>query len=278
MQSTIVSADWLHEHLDDANLVILDASTKTNVSGKDSQYDGKYIPKARFIDLKRNFSDLEAPFPNTLQSESQFELEARKLGIHKNSQIVVYDNLGVYNSPRIWWMFQAMGHKSIAVLDGGLPAWAQQGYKLTEDFHTAKNLGDFEAKLNKSTVKSYSQVLENIDAKDFSVIDARSRGRFDGSAPEPRQGLSSGHLPNSCSLPFEMVLDQGHFKSTEELTTIFSNLKTGNSPLVFSCGSGLTACIILLAAELVIENEKAVFDGSWTEWASTEGAPIEKNA
>lgn len=278
MQTTIVSTQWLHDHLNDTNLIVLDASTQTNISGKTSEYDGKHIPNARYFDLKNHFSDPQATFPNTLPNPKTFETEVRKLGVSNESQIVVYDNLGIYNSPRVWWMFQTMGHKNIAVLDGGLPAWANAGFEIAD--HLAKPLqpGNFTAQFDENQVKTYAEVLANIDLKNFTVIDARSKGRFDGTAPEPRQGMSSGHIPNSCNLPFEQVLSNGHFKSKEELKSLFSDLQTEDSPLVFSCGSGLTACIILLAAELVLNNQKAVFDGSWTEWASIEGSPIKKNS
>lgn len=277
MQTPLVSVEWLHDHIADPKLIILDASTKNNIAGKASAYDGIQIIGARFFNLKNKFSDQEASYPNTLPSEAQFELEAQKLGINQDSKIVVYDNLGIYNSPRVWWMFKAMGHKNVAVLNGGLPAWIQANH-MTQDFHsTAKHIGNFKASLDRRQVKSIEEVMTNIDRESFTVIDARSKGRFDGTAPEPREGMSSGHIPNSCNLPFEAVLDHGFMKPTEELKSLFDSLQLKEKPLVFSCGSGLTACIILLAAELVIDQPKAVFDGSWTEWASTKDAPIKKN-
>ncbi|MDP4687337.1 MAG: sulfurtransferase [Salibacteraceae bacterium] len=276
MQSPLVSAAWLNDHLNDPRLIILDASTKTNISGKKSEYDDLQILGSRYFDLKNNFSDAQASFPNTIPSAEAFEKEAQKLGVNEDSVIVIYDNLGIYNSPRAWWMFRAMGHENVAVLDGGLPAWVKGNFK-TQSIHSEpETLGNFKAHFDKSQVKSIEDVLTNINKENFTVIDARSKGRFDGTAPEPREGMSSGHIPNSCNLPFETVLDNGFMKSTSELKSLFDSLQLNENPLVFSCGSGLTACIILLAAELVNDQPKAIFDGSWTEWASTEGTPIDK--
>ena len=123
MKSTIVSVNWLRDNSKNKNLIILDTSSGSNISGKESTYSDRFIPNSRFFDLKNKFSDSSSPFPNTLPSAEQFEKEAIKLGINNDSTIVVYDNLGIYNSPRIWWMFKAMGHNNVTVLDGGLPAW-----------------------------------------------------------------------------------------------------------------------------------------------------------
>jgi thiosulfate/3-mercaptopyruvate sulfurtransferase len=165
----------------------------------------------------------------------------------------------------------------VAVLDGGLPAWVKAKLKTVSTHATASHLGDFKASFNEKNLKSYAEILQNIDSQNFQVIDARSKGRFDGTAPEPREGMSSGHIPNSCNLPFEAVLEHGFMKSKQELEKLFTRLNITDEPIIFSCGSGLTACIILLAAEIALPNEKAVFDGSWTEWASTAHSPIAKS-
>lgn len=276
MKDTLVSANWLRAHQTNSEVVVLDASPLTNISGLRSNYKELVIPGARYFDLKGKFSDPAGPFPNTLPSAADFEREARLLGINNNSWIVIYDNLGIYTSPRVWWMFRTMGHQHVHVLNGGLPCWVEEEYPTTDAHDTDFSSGNFRAKYQPQAVKSLNQLLENIDTKSSQVIDARSSGRFRGTAPEPREGLSSGHIPGSCNLPFEEVLENGKYKSDQALLEVFKRLPLGNQPLTFSCGSGLTACIILLAAELVLTNPKSVFDGSWTEWASTEGAPIVK--
>lgn len=258
----IKSVDWLVKNTDDPNLVILDASL---IAKKKRELQ---IIGSRYFDLPGKFSNKESKYPNTMPSENQFETEARALGINKDSRIIVYDNLGIYSAPRVWYMFRSMGHKEVYVLDGGLPAWIEAGQK-TEEIHEPNvDIGNFEAKANAKAFKSFEEIKANIETDEFKVLDARSKGRYDGTSPEPRKELQSGHIPKSSSLPFSEVLSEGKFKTKEELQKLFK----GDESLVFSCGSGLTACITLLAAEIVNEDqEKAVFDGSWTEWAIRNG-------
>lgn len=262
MNKHIVYPDWLKTHLNDKDLIILDASQPSNL------YESSNIPNARTFDLKNIFSDTGSAYPNAFPTVEQFEKECRKLGINKNSKIVVYDNRGIYFSPRVWWMFNVMGHQSVAVLDGGLPAWENHGFK-TEAREAAKYvMGDFSATLDVNAVKDFEFVKENIEKLSSLVVDARSSGRFKGTAPEPRKGLRSGCIPNSINIPYETLLENGKFKNKKELFEIFNSSQFTDEPLVFSCGSGVTACIVLLASELVgLKNKKSVFDGSWTEWA-----------
>lgn len=272
MNTKIVSAEWLSNNLNDPNLIILDTSPKSNVSGETTAYEGLQIPNSRNVDLKEHFSDKAAQFPNTVPSAEQFEAECRKLGINKNSNIVVYDNLGVYTSPRVWWLFKIMGHENIVVLDGGLPEWVTQGFAtIPREENTTYEQGDFEAKLHPEFVKTYEEILENTETNNFVVVDARSAGRFAGTAPEPRKGLKSGSIPNSVNIPYQDVLENGKFKSVEELKALFAEKIGDADNLTFSCGSGLTACIIMLANELSVNKGIAVYDGSWTEWAELQG-------
>ena len=162
-----------------------------------------------------------------------------------------------------------MGHQNIAVLNGGLPEWVRQGYETVQQKENNIIPGNFKAKFQSEMVKDYDFVSSNVSLQESVLIDARSGGRFEGIAPEPREGLPSGHIPGSLNLPYTHVLENGKFKSREDLSEIFNNLKINEKPLVFSCGSGVTACIILLASEFVLKNNKSVYDGSWTEWAQT---------
>lgn len=262
----IVTSKWLFENLNTSDLIILDASA-TPISGGVSEFQNKCITGARFFDLKNNFSNTTSLYPNMLPTPEDFQKECRKLGINSSSKLVIYDNLGVYSSPRVWWMFKTMGHEKVTVLDGGLPDWIANGYS-TEAIQLDKKImyGDFKANFNKEMVVDFDAIKINIQEQNAIVIDARSEGRFNGTAPEPRAELKSGHIPNSLNIPFENVLNDGKFKSVSELTSIFNSETYSDKPLVFTCGSGLTACIILLASELVLPNKKAVYDGSWTEW------------
>ena len=263
----LVSVKWLHQNLDDENLVLLDASLKSTAEGKNSSHKNLSIPTARYFDLKSKFSDQNSPFPNTIPSEQQFEAECRKLGINQASKIVVFDNMGIYSSPRVWWGFKAMGHENISVLNGGLSEWINHGY-LTEDRKVKEHVrGDFKAQFQKEFVKNYEDILNNLNSELFQVVDARSEGRFNGTANEPRKHLKSGHIRNSINIPYAQLLENGKYKSELELREIF-DLKRGNEKeMVFSCGSGLTACIVLLASRIAGYESKYVYDGSWTEWA-----------
>ncbi|MGB5227220.1 MAG: sulfurtransferase [Eudoraea sp.] len=263
MTEPIVSSIWLYNNLEDPDLIVLDASPKI---GK-TDFKNIGIKGARKFDLQNEFSDTSSELPNTLPSPKQFENSCKKLGITNSSKIVVYDNLGIYISPRVWWMFKVMGHQNIAVLNGGLPEWIRRGYETLQ--HKQNNIkpGNFEAKFRPEMVKYYDFVLSNVSSQESILIDARSPGRFKGIAPEPREGLPSGHIPASLNLPYTEVLEHGKYKSKEALEAIFNKLDVNEKPLVFSCGSGVTACIILLASEFVLKNDKSVYDGSWTEWA-----------
>lgn len=264
----LVDANWLNDHKDHEDLVILDASPSSNVSNLTPQYPGRIIHGAKFFDLKNDFTDTTAPYPNTIPTAEEFTNSARRLGINDTSTIVVYDNIGIYSAPRAWWLFRAFGHQNIAVLNGGIAAWVETGYKTTSK-HSIPNLnGTFKAILKKEKVKFIENVAQNIKNKSWQFVDARSNGRFAGVAPEPRPSLSSGHVPNSLNLPFTKLLHEGYYKTPEELKAIFDSVGLDERPIMFSCGSGLTACILDLAAEIVLNNKTAVYDGSWTEWAS----------
>jgi len=311
MNTPLTKVSWLQQNINDPDLILLDASPASNKSNLTTDYAGQQIQGARFFDLKKKFSDLNSDMPNTLPSPTDFEKAARELGINQSSKIVVYDNLGIYTSPRVWWMFKAMGHEQVAVLDGGLPEWVAKGFTL-EPIQTNRQYapGNFSAQAKPELKKDMNDILENLESKTALVLDARSSGRFCGTAPEPRAGLSSGHMPGALSLPWTRVVvseaervvseaervvseaervvseaepqtnggrGSGKMRPVVELKKIFGELNVGDRPLIFSCGSGLTACIVLLAAELAVENEVAVYDGSWTEWATRQAELVEKD-
>lgn len=264
----LVSISWLKENLIDKDLILLDASLQKTATGENSADGDKTIPGARYFDLKERFSDQNKPFPNSVPSQAQFEFECKKIGINQDSKIVVFDNRGIYSSPRVWWLFQIMGHKHISVLDGGLPEWVRQGLPVESRKTENYALGNFKASFHKEFVKTYEDVLANIDRKEFNVIDARSEGRFKGTENEPRKQLKSGHIPNSVNIPYKSILTKGKFKAVAELKAIFDSKCADQNDLVFSCGSGITACIVMLASEMVHKKGKYIYDGSWTEWAT----------
>jgi len=271
-----VSIEWLVNHLNHPNLVILDA-TKTKVGQKELSEEAKTkrIPRARIFDLQNTFKDQKDTLPNTMPSPDYFEKEIRKMGINNDSIIVIYDHHGVYSSPRAWWIFKAMGHKNVAVLDGGFPAWKNANLPISIQTNYDGEAGNFEANYQPNLIKSAAEVLATLEKKEVTILDARSDGRFHGTAPEPRAHLKSGHIPGSQNLPSSKIIKDGKLRSKTELKKIYDAFDLDNKEVIFSCGSGMTACVIALGAEIAGHHSKAIFDGSWTEWGDGD-YPVEK--
>jgi thiosulfate/3-mercaptopyruvate sulfurtransferase len=271
--SFVVSVDWLLEHLENESLVILDVTIPKVGSKKIEILEEKsQIKKAHFFDLK-DFSDAEAPLPNTMLTGEKFQQKAKQFGINNNHCIVVYDDLGIYSSPRVWWMFQLMGFENIAVLDGGFPEWKAKKYPIEKFSHKTLSKGNFTANYHFEKITFMTDVLANVSSKKYLVLDARSEGRFFGTEPEPRKEVRGGHIPNSKSLPHTDILDGTKMKPTDELKMIFETKNPENKPLIFSCGSGITASILALGATIAGIKNHSVYDGSWTEWGLS-NAPI----
>ncbi len=267
MQPPIVTPDWLNNNMTDPNLIILDASLPNNKTGIDTQLKDLQIKGASYFDIQNDFSLKNIELVSMLVTPVVFQEKARALGININSNIIVYDDIGNYSSPRARWMFNAMGFYNVSVLDGGLPGWISKNYATEPKVKKESTYkGNIKVEFCPEQVKSMEEIKKIIKSEDAIIIDARSSGRFNGTSPEPRPNLRSGHIPTSINLPFASVLDKGRFKSKEELITIFNSLKLNKKDLVFTCGSGITACIILLAAEIAGYQNLSVFDGSWVEW------------
>ncbi|WP_430408309.1 sulfurtransferase [Kordia sp.] len=263
----IVTVDWLQEKLNATNLVILNG-TIPRVVDADKPKETQQIPNARFFDIKNVFSQPNAPFPNTMINLPEFILKSQDLGINEDSAIVVYDELGIYSSARVWYMFTSIGFDNIAVLDGGFPAWKAKKYNCEEKVLFQGKQGDFQAQYRTNLFRNYTQMLQEIQNKSSLILDARSSDRFTGKVPEPRKGLRSGQIPTSKNLPYAALLHNKQLKSKSEIKAIFEALQTDETELVFSCGSGITACILALAADYVGYKNYSVYDGSWTEWGS----------
>ena len=275
LKTPLVSVDWLYEHLDAPNLVILDASLPKAGMGEDT-LSSSLIEGARYMDLKNSWAQKDAQFPNTMLDEKGFERAAQKLGINNNSALVIYDQHGIYSSARGWYMFRAMGHDNVAVLDGGLPAWEHAGYPVMPKKEYLGKTGGFSARFDANCFKNHRQVFTSLEDSSKQVLDARARDRFLGLVEEPREGLRSGHIPGSKSLPYTELQEGGKMKDRDALDATFSKTVDKQQDLVFSCGSGVTACVLALGAELTGRSRYSVYDGSWTEWGSLQELPIEK--
>ena len=277
LPDSLVSVDWLQRHLEHPQLVIFDGSWHMPATGRDAaaEWRAERIPGARFFDFDGRICDAQSKLPHMLPDAASFTREMRALGLNADSRVVVYDSMGMFSSPRAWWMLSVMGCASLALLDGGLPAWKAAGYAIEGDVdRPAFDPGDFSAQLDASRVADAAAVLAALDDATTCVLDARPANRFSGAAEEPRAGLRRGHMPGARNLPFAEFFDAGLFKSDAELADILGPLTAGREQCICSCGSGVTACILAFALQRVGFERVAVYDGSWCEWGLPGDLPV----
>jgi thiosulfate/3-mercaptopyruvate sulfurtransferase len=272
----LVSTTWLAEHLGRPGLVVLDTSWYLPTSGRDAraEYRSGHIPGAVFFDLDAA-SDTRTTLPHMLPSAAEFGRYAGSLGVGEDAAVVVYDGSGTnLSAARAWWMFRVFGHPAVRVLDGGLGAWRREGRPL-ESGDIVLPPGVFAATLDPTAVRSREEVQLALATGAAQVVDLRPAGRFVGKDPEPRPGLPSGHMPGARSLPYtELVRPDGIMLPPDELERrlLGAGVDPGR-PVIASCGSGTSACNLLLALERLGHGGGAVYDGSWTEWAGA-GLPV----
>jgi thiosulfate/3-mercaptopyruvate sulfurtransferase len=274
----LVSTDWLAAHLADPHVRVVDSSFKlpgiTPTARED--YDRGHIPSAVFFDI----DDIAEPGTSLPHMIPPLELFARKmeaLGIGNDDRVVVYDTAGLSSAGRAWWMLRLFGHHNVALLDGGLPKWKAEG-RPVETAAPSPPVRRFTARLDPSLVRDKRALLDNLATRREQIVDARAAGRFDGTTPEPRAGMRSGHIPGSRNIPYELVTDPGtrQLKSAEELDRLFRDAGVAlDRPIVTSCGSGVTACALAFALHLIGHSGAAVYDGSWSEWGLPGDTPVE---
>lgn len=275
----LVTVDWLANHLTAPDIRIIDGSWYLPQMNRDAEqeYAEGHIPGAVFIDLDE-ISDDESPFPHMLPTPEEFSSRMKQLGVGDGHHVIVYDGAGLFSAARFWWMFKAMGHTNVSVLDGGLPRWVAMNQE-TESGTNTRPTRHHTARPNNTIRRDIADMRRNLETGRAQVVDARSRGRFTGTDPEPRPELSSGHMPGSFSLPFgDLLNEDGTLRAPADLTRIFEDAGVDlTRPVITTCGSGVTAAIPFLALSVLGHPKIALYDGSWSEWAATEGTPIEKD-
>ncbi|KAK7507157.1 hypothetical protein BaRGS_00001092 [Batillaria attramentaria] len=273
--SAIVSVKWLAEKLSTSpkNFRVLDGSWHLPIANRNAraEYEAKHIPGAQFFDIDE-CADKSTKLSHMLPKPSEFEAYVGKLGISNDTHVVVYDNndkFPLFSAQRVWWTFRTFGHDKVSVLEGGLRKWCNENNPVTDSVEKVPE-EKFKATFRPNLVKNFEDVESNqFSSRAFTLVDARPAGRFEGTAPEPRPDIKSGCIPNSVNLPFMDVMDleRQTFKSKEELQKIFEQRGIDlTKPIIGSCGSGISACLVALAAYVCGKDDVAVYDGSWTEW------------
>lgn len=274
----LVSTEWLASELGKPGLVVFDATKYLPNEPQDGrkEFAAAHIPGARYFDIDE-VADPDNDLPHMVPTPARFEKLMAALGVSNDSRVVFYDQKGLYSAPRGWWLMRLFGHEAAAVLDGGLPKWRKEGRPTEAGEPSAPSPGRFAADFRADRLRGIGDMKRIVrqGGGEALVLDARSKGRFDGTAPELRPGLPSGHMPGTANLPYtELFKPDGTLLDPAALRTRFEAAGVeAERPVVTTCGSGVTACVLALGLVRAGFPEASVYDGSWTEWASRPETP-----
>jgi thiosulfate/3-mercaptopyruvate sulfurtransferase len=274
----LTETEELARELDAPDLVIIDASWHMPDAGRDAhaEYLEGHIPGAIFFDIDE-IADTRSDLPHMLPPPEKFSSRMRSMGIGDGSRIVIYDSSGLFSAARAWWTFRVMGVDDVTVLNGGLPKWKAEGRPIESGPPRSRTTRHFTARRNLDLVRDVADVKALLKDQSAEIVDARAPERFAGTAPEPRPGVRSGHIPGSHNIPCGKLLNQdGTMKSAPEIERLFEEAGVDLSkPVVASCGSGITASVLALGLAQIGHRKTAVYDGSWSEWGADQSLPIE---
>ena len=275
----LISTGQLAARLDDPQVRIVDASWHMPQLGRDprAEFAAEHIPGAVFFDID-DIADKENPLPHMLPDAGTFAEKRAALGIAADALVVCYDTTGVGSAARAWWTFRAFGHDAVCVLDGGLPKWRAEGRRVAAGEAAPVPAAARAVSARPALVRDLDRMREAVESGGEQILDARSRGRFAGSEPEPRAGLRGGRMPGARNLPFPDIYrpEDKTMKDPAALAALYRNAGVDfDSPVVTTCGSGVTACNLALGLHLAGHRRVAVYDGSWTEWGGRDDTPVE---